>query len=171
MKNILLIFVIIFFVSNSFAQEKWSVDKRKTSKPPLGKYQILPGEISNWENPNKSDRILNNQLGRVLITPNIRVLPNSNQQDEVVLVRHPTNPLIMFGSANTTVGSTFGQASYTTTDGGVTWFGTDLIPTFSSSSSDPGPCIDKNGVIIMTTLNPAMASSYSTNNGITWTRL
>ena len=168
MNKIILVFIIFLFTNSAFTQEKWSVDKRRTTKPPIGNYRILPGEIINWENPNKTVKIIDTPLGRASVTPNIRVLPNSNQQDEVVLVRHPTNPLIMFGSANTTAGSTFGQGAYTTTDGGLSWFGTDLIPSFSSSASDPGPCIDKNGVIIMTALNPAMAASYSTNNGVTW---
>ncbi|MBS1518521.1 MAG: exo-alpha-sialidase, partial [Bacteroidetes bacterium] len=167
-KLILLPVLILLFISQtSTAQQKWSTDRRITSKPPIGNFQMLPSQYTAWENPNKTDRIINTPMGRVLITPNIRVLPNSNQQDEVVLVRHPTNPNIMFGSANTTVGSSFGQGSYTTTDGGLTWFGTDLVPAFGSPS-DPGPCIDKNGVIILTTLNPGMAASYSTNNGITW---
>ncbi|MFZ1322713.1 MAG: T9SS type A sorting domain-containing protein [Ignavibacteria bacterium] len=169
MKKILLLSVFLFMIFSQFAnsQQKWSKDRRLTSKPPIGDFQMLPSDFTQWENPNKSDWIINTPIGQVLVTPNVRVLPNSNQQDEVILVRHPTNPMIMFGSANTTAGSSFGQGSYTTTDGGITWFGTDLIPAFGSPS-DPGPCIDKDGVIIITTLNPGMAASYSTNNGITW---
>ena len=168
MKKSLLLFFILFLVQTLYSQEKWSVDKRKISKPPVGQYKPLPVEANNWENPNTSDRVVNTPFGRVVVPPNVRVLPNSNQQDEVILVRHPLNPLIMFGSANTTAGSQFGQGSYTTTNGGLNWFGTDIIPTFGSSPSDPGPCIDKNGVIIMTALNPGMAATYSTNNGVSW---
>jgi len=168
MKKSFLLFFILFLVQTLYSQEKWSVDKRKISKPPVGQYKPLPVEANNWENPNKSDRVVNTPFGRVVVPPNVRVLPNSNQQDEVILVRHPLNPLIMFGSANTTVGSQFGQGSYTTTNGGLNWFGMDIIPTFGSSPSDPGPCIDKNGVIIMTALNPGMAATYSTNNGVSW---
>ncbi|MEZ4823976.1 MAG: hypothetical protein R2942_16855 [Ignavibacteria bacterium] len=107
MKKLFTLFFVLIFIQSAFTQERWSVDKSKTSKPPLSNYQILPGNFTKWENPNKSDRVIYTQQGRVTVAPNIRVLPNSNQQDEVILVRHPTNPNIMFGSANTTVGTAF----------------------------------------------------------------
>jgi Neuraminidase (sialidase) len=173
MKNIFLLASLLLVCSLTFAQDtqqKWSIDRRMTSKPPIGKYTPLPGNI-HWENPNHDSKIYNTQIGSFVVSPNIRVLPNSNQQDEVILVRHPSNQLIMFGSANTTVGgSSYGQGSYITTDGGVTWSGTDLIPGFSIPS-DPGPAIDKNGTIILTTLDgagPSIFAVYSTNNGATW---
>jgi hypothetical protein len=168
MKSLLFIYLLIA-VNLIHAQEKWNIDRSKTSKPPVGNYSLLPLGTNNWENPNKTSRTLNTNSESLIIYPNTRVLPNSNQQDEVILVRHPLNPLIMFGSANTTVGgSQFGIASYATTDGGLSWFGIDIIPTFGGSPSDPGPTVDKNGVFIMTTLNPGMAASYSTNNGVSW---
>ena len=168
MKKFTLLLLVLLLAQTAYSQEKWSVDRSRTSKPPLGNYKVLPSVNNNWINPNTSDRIIHTQNEILVIAPNIRVLPNSNQQDEVILVRHPLNPLIMFGSANTTAGSLFGQGSYTTTNGGLNWFGTDILPSFGSSPSDPGPTIDKNGVIIMTTLNPGIAASYSTNNGVNW---
>jgi len=164
-----LIFVLMLLIAQSaMTQEKWSMDKRKISKPPIGKSVQLPAVETNWVNPNTSERVVYTPYERITVTPNFRVLPNSNQQNEVILIRHPTNPNIMFGSANTTVGSSYGNAAYVTTNGGLNWYGTDYIPSFTNSPSDPGPCIDKNGTIIMTTLNPNMAASYSTDNGVTW---
>jgi hypothetical protein len=155
-----------------FAQERWIPDGRSMPKPPLGQYNSLPENIIPWKNINSQVRYFYSQNEVLAVSPNIRVLPNSNQQDEIILVRNPVNPLIMFGSANTTVGSTFGQGAYITTNGGTSWFGTDVIPSFTFQTSDPGPTIDKNGVIIMTTLNVSgtarMYSSYSTNNGTSW---
>jgi len=141
-----------------------------TKKPAvLGSYSKLPNEIHAWQNTNT--QIAVHQFGDVVITvgPNFRVNPNSNQQDEIILVRHPTNQNIMFGGANTTVSGIFGQGGYVTTNGGLNWIGNDLLPPFSQSSSDPGPTIDKDGRIIFTALDvPPMCAAYSTNNGLTW---
>src|SRR5207248_982426 len=150
-----------------YSQEKWSVDRRMTAKPYIGRYTSLPDNNYNWENPNHISRVFTAGSEMVVVGPNVRVLPNSHQQDEIVLVRHPTNQLIMFGGANTTT-PTWGQGGYITTDGGLTWTGNDLLSPLSPNSSDPGPTIDKNGTIIFTTLDPNMCAAYSTNNGVTW---
>ena len=124
-----------------------------------------------WDNPNKATHTYTINDVAVTVGPKVRVLPSSNaQQDEIVLVRHPSNQNIMFGAANTTVnGSTYGQGGYLTTDGGTTWTGNNLLSPFTGNSSDPGPTIDKNGVIIFTTLDsPGMVAAYSTNNGVSW---
>ncbi|MBE2219492.1 MAG: T9SS type A sorting domain-containing protein [Ignavibacteria bacterium] len=167
MKYSVLLLIFIFSVTCLQSQERWS-----TSKPVTGNYSKLPSEANGWQNTNKEIRFYQILNDAISIGPSVRVLPNSNQQDEIVLVRNPLNANIMFGSANTTVGSNFGQGSYVTTNGGVTWTGTDVLPSFTFLTSDPGPCIDKNGTIIMTTLNvnstARMYSTYSTNNGTTW---
>jgi len=160
-KTILLILSLTCIVA--FSQEKWS-----TSRKPVGVYAKLPNEI--WQNTNS--KIIIHQTGDMLISvgPSFRVYPNpSAQQDEIVLVRHPTNQNIMFGGANTTVSGIFGQGGYITTNGGVNWTGNDLLPPFTQSSSDPAPAIDKDGRIIFTTLDvPGIVAAYSTNNGVSW---
>ena len=167
MKYSVLLLIFIFSVTCLQSQERWS-----TSKPVTGNYGKLPSEANGWQNTNKEIRVYQILNDAISIGPSVRVLPNSNQQDEIVLVRNPLNANIMFGSSNTTVGSNYGQGSYVTTNGGVTWTGTDVIPSFTFLTSDPGPCIDKNGTIIMTTLNvnstARMYSTYSTHNGPTW---
>jgi hypothetical protein len=163
MKKILVFVLLSGIIMYPYCQEKWS-----QSRKPVGNYTKLPSEIYSWQNTNNKTVI--HQFSNMLITvgPSIRVLPNSHQQDEIVLVRHPTNQNIMFGAANTTT-PTFGQGGYLTTDGGTTWTGNDLLPPFTQASSDPGPTIDKNGTIIFTVLdNPGIVAAYTTNNGLSW---
>jgi hypothetical protein len=80
--------------------------------------------------------------------------------------------MLLFGSANTTAGSTFGQGVYVSTNGGLNWYGTDLMPNEPAATSDPAPAIDKNGVFIFTSLNIVstvfMYGQYSTNYGVNW---
>lgn len=166
MKYYILLFVFIFSSLNIPAQEKWSTSR----KPVMGNYTKLPAEINGWQNTNKTIQVYNIDNSVATVGPNIRVLPSANaQQDEIVLVRHPTNQNIMFGGANTTVSNVFGQGGYITTNGGVTWTGNNLLPPFTQNSSDPGPTIDKNGVIIFTVLDiPGIVAAYSTDNGASW---
>ena len=169
MKYFAALLVVIFSTALINAQEKWS----QTRKPVMGNYSKLPSELNSWQNTNKTVQVYNFTDHVVSVGPSIRVLPTANaQQDEIVLVRHPSNQDIMFGGANTTAGGVYGQGGYLTTDGGATWTGTNLLSPFTQSSSDPGPTIDKNGVIIFTTLdtpgNLGMVSAYSTNNGVSW---
>jgi hypothetical protein len=172
MKKIFVLFILLGFISITTAQEKWNYDSKSMPKPPIGNYTQLPDNFKYWENNNHTTRVYQTAQGLLSVGPNFRVLPNSHQQDEIVLVKSYANPLVMFGSANTTVGGTFGQGAYITTDGGTTWFGTDVIPTFNFQTSDPAPTIDKDGHLIITTLNingtAIMESTFSTNNGTTW---
>ncbi|HEY3250293.1 MAG TPA: T9SS type A sorting domain-containing protein [Ignavibacteria bacterium] len=164
MKKIFLLLILAWFTVFTFSQERWSQTKK-----PIGNYTKLPSDEYNWQNTNSNVVIRQFTNMTITVGPSIRVLPNSNQQDEIVLVRHPTNQSIMFGGANTTVSGIYGQGGYITTDGGTTWTGTDLLPPFTQASSDPGPTIDKDGTIIFTVLdNPGIVAAYSTNNGISW---
>ncbi len=166
MKYLAVLFLIIFTFSGVYSQEKWST----TRKPVMGNYVKLPSENYAWQNNNRTTQFYTYDNIVITVGPSIRVLPTSNaQQDEIILVRHPSNQNIMFGGANTTVGGVFGQGGYWTTDGGSTWSGNNLLPPFTQSSSDPGPAIDKNGVIIFSTLDsPGMVAAYSTNMGASW---
>lgn len=150
----------------TLSQERWS----NTKKPVMGIYPKLPNESNSWQNSNKSIKVYQSDNLVITVGPSIRVLPSSNaQQDEIILVRHPSNQNIMFGGANTTVSGIFAQGGYITTDGGATWSGNNMLPPFTQSSSDPGPTIDKNGVIIFTVLDvPGIVAAYSTNNGSSW---
>jgi hypothetical protein len=169
MRKFLAVLFILAFCGNVFSQVKWS--QAPTIKP-LGLFQKLPITNTTWENPNKQTIVYNTPLGVMAVAPNFRVLPNSNQQDEIYLAYNPQWPNLLFGSANTTVGSTYGQGVYVSTNGGVNWYGTDLMPNEPSSTSDPAPAIDKNGTFVFTSLNTAgtafMYGQYSTNFGVNW---
>ncbi len=174
MKKIIFSFLSVLSLLNlTFAQEKWSQDPRIMAKLKPTNYAKLPGVNYTYINPNTVTRVYYTPAGTLVVSPNVRVLPNSNQQNEVILVSNPVNPLIMFGSANTTVGSSYGQGMYITLNGGVNWFGNDILPNLPPSTSDPAPIIDKNGTFIFTTLNTTgsvatMIANYSTNNGTDW---
>jgi hypothetical protein len=172
-KIIFLLFALLSLLNLTFAQEKWSQDPRIMAKLKPTNYAKLPGINYTYVNPNTVTRVYYTPAGTLVVSPNVRVLPNSNQQDEVILVSNPVNTMIMFGSANTSAGSSYGQGMYITLNGGVNWFGNDILPNLPPSTSDPAPIIDKNGTFIFTTLNTTgsvatLISNYSTNNGTDW---
>ncbi|CAN5537295.1 hypothetical protein BH10BAC5_BH10BAC5_05590 [soil metagenome] len=110
--------------------------------------------------------------------PNFKIHPSNNAQIEPSIVHHPLNPLLLFCSAYTISpgGSGFRSESvYVSTDGGITWSGTDTCsgaPVSTGHGGDPGPVIDKNGVFLMTHqggLVTGMFANTSTNQGASWT--
>lgn len=105
--------------------------------------------------------------------PNFRIYPSSTNQIEPTIVRHPTNPDIMFASAFTIFLSFKSEGVYLTTNGGVNWFGSDTCTgsPIANHGGDPGPVIDKDGRLILTHQGGfviGMYSNYSTNLGQTW---
>lgn len=169
MKKLFLSLLLLAMVSNlSFSQERWSA-----VKPPLGKYVKLPAVVQTWDNPNKLPSIHYTPTGVLSVAANFRVLPNSNQQDEIILTSNPSFPNLLYGSSNSTAGSTYSQGVYVSTNGGLNWYGTDIMPNCPLGASDPAPAIDKNGTFVFTTLNTAvtnnaMIGQYSTNYGVNW---
>ncbi|HEX2787422.1 MAG TPA: T9SS type A sorting domain-containing protein [Ignavibacteria bacterium] len=105
---------------------------------------------------------------------NYRIHPSGNVQIEPSIVKHPLNSSIFFTSAYTLSGALRSEGTYTSTDGGTTWFGTDTCqgaPITSGHGGDPGPIIDKNGVFILTHqggIIAGMYGNYSINLGINW---
>ncbi|MBK8382030.1 MAG: hypothetical protein IPL16_09090 [Ignavibacteria bacterium] len=149
--------------------EKWNIDSRMTRMIQQSEYVPLP------QNDNvvfsTSTRYISTPNGVYAVSPNFRVHPSAGTQSEVPITRHPSNQLIMLASANTfRGGSTFSTGVYVTTDGGVTWFGSDTLNNGGFSYGDPGPMIDKNGIFLMSyiTTTGSMGASYSSNNGINW---
>ena len=108
------------------------------------------------------------------IGENYRIYPSNVTQSEVFIVNHPSNPDIMWSSANTYNFSPFfiSEGIYVTTDGGTNWRGSDTCSgdPISLHGGDPGIAIDKNGTFIVTRLGftPGLFSHYSTDNGLTW---
>jgi len=104
---------------------------------------------------------------------NFRLHPSSTNQIEPTIVRHPTNPDIMFASAFTIFLSFKSEGVYLTTNGGVNWFGSDTCTgtPIANHGGDPGPIIDKDGRLILTHQGGfviGMYSNFSTNLGQTW---
>ncbi|MBK8382027.1 MAG: sialidase family protein [Ignavibacteria bacterium] len=158
--------------------EKWNIDPQQTGiyDPNVISTAPLPQEYD-YFNPNNTTRYISSPSGVYAVNPNFRILPRAGSyQSEVIICRHPLNPLIMFGSSNAinNTGTLFiSEGVYVTTNGGVNWFGSDTLQgaPIGNHGGDPGPTIDKNGVIIMSHLGystSGMFANYSSNNGATW---
>ncbi|MEO6696246.1 MAG: T9SS type A sorting domain-containing protein [Ignavibacteria bacterium] len=174
MKKLFFLFPIIiigFFLmtgQDTPQTAKWNQHSSMTRINQSGEYSPLPQSDIIFSN---SPRFVSTPQGVYELLPNFRVHPSAGTQSEVPIVRHPTNPLIMMGSANTfRGGSTFSTGVYVTTDGGLSWYGSDTLNNGGFSSGDPGPMIDKDGRFLMSyiTTSFSMGGSYSTNNGINW---
>src|SRR6266511_1390949 len=84
MKSFTISIVLLLLLNFSFSQEKWSVSRNSTRKP-VGNYVPLP-MAPVWENTNTETRFYQTPVGDITVGPNVRVLPNTHQQDEIVLV-------------------------------------------------------------------------------------
>jgi hypothetical protein len=117
-------------------------------------------------------------IGVMVTYPNIRVLPSGNQQSENTVVSNPVNRNILFAASHTIAGSYLNSGIYVSTDGGVSWSGTESLigaPTYDQRG-DPGPVISKNGIFLYSHLTSAtnfgtptgLGVNRSTDNGATW---
>jgi hypothetical protein len=106
---------------------------------------------------------------------NYRIYPSNVNQWEVSIVKHPSNPEILFASANAVTLNPFffvSEGIYVTTNGGTNWRGNDTctgqIITFHGG--DPGIIIDKNGTFILTRkgATSGIYSHFSNDNGFSW---
>ncbi|MBK9331967.1 MAG: hypothetical protein IPM96_06070 [Ignavibacteria bacterium] len=188
MKKYFLIIPIIaigfyFFTGQSQEDnpEKWSRDQRTTELQDLNKIvsSPLPMEYDHFI-PNNQPMYYNSPNGVTVVNPNIRVLPRQSPfsyQTEVIITRHPGNPLIMYGSSNAinnAGGSLFiSEGAYVTTNGGTSWFGSDTMKNtvgtiLTGHGGDPGITIDKDGRFIISHLGGGIKANYSTNNGLNW---
>lgn len=108
------------------------------------------------------------------IGPSYRIFPSSTTQTETFIARHPSDPDVLFASANTIKLSTgfISEGVYVTTNGGQNWYGSDTCKgaPIGFHRGDPGIAIDKNGTFILIRLgfSPGLYSHYSTDNGATW---
>jgi len=161
--------------------EKWSIDTRKTDIQDFNNVVTspLPMEYDHFI-PNNQPMYYNSPNGVTVVNPNIRVLPRQtpfSYQTEVIITRHPGNPLIMYGSSNAISNAGGGlfisEGAYVTTDGGTSWFGSDTMKNtgggiLTGHGGDPGITIDKDGRFIISHLGGGIKANYSTNNGLNW---
>lgn len=183
---LLLVSMIMLLIGNSYAQDnvirryadndaRWN---RSSVVFPSGQYVQLPQKTIPMQR-SMEPRIVRTPYEVLVVNPNIQVLPNASvTQSEVPLVICKQNPNLMFGSANAVSGSTINDGSYISTNGGVSWFGTNTINNGNTANQrgDPGPAYDKNQRVIFTHLSSAsnfgsvtgMAAEYSTDFGQTF---
>lgn len=120
--------------------------------------------------------ILADEPVRGVSFPSYRIYPGNVSQSETIIVSHPTNPSILFASANTIQLSPFfvSEGIYVSTDGGTSWRGTDTCngSPVQFHGGDPGIAVDKDSRFILTRLGrspfPGLYSHFSTDNGLTW---
>ena len=112
--------------------------------------------------------------GPIRIGQSFRIYPSNITQTETFVARHPTNPAILFASANTiNLSSGFvSEGIYVSTDAGLTWDGSDSCngPPITFHRGDPGIAIDRNGTFLLIRLStiPGLYAHNSTDNGQTW---
>jgi hypothetical protein len=178
-----LIFLLIFAVfgylvftgQKSDDSPQWD-NNPSTVVHALGNYAPLPPVV--YDVDRIPTKIIRTPYEVLVINPNpnIRVLPStSTAQTEVPLVCCRVNQSFMFGSSNAVTGSTINSGSYITTNGGLNWFGSNIINNGNTNNQrgDPGPTIDKDQRVIFTHLSSntnfgsvtGMAAEYSTNYG------
>ncbi len=159
-------------------EARWNQPMRTNAYDPTATYSNALPVVVDYFNPNPQSRIVRTPYEVIEVTPNVRVLPRTNSwQSEVDIKRHPTNQNIMFGSSNAinnTTGTLFiSEGVYVTTNGGLTWYGSDTTTgtPLSNHGGDPGITIDKNGVFIQTHLGFSTSGIFtnsSTDNGLSW---
>ncbi|MBS1518810.1 MAG: exo-alpha-sialidase, partial [Bacteroidetes bacterium] len=174
---IILGFVVFMGQGSGDDDPRWS--NPRTPAMLSGEFAPLPNIVNDINQFSYSPRINITPIGVLTTFPNVRIRPSTaTVQSELDIVRNPNNPNILFGSSNSTSGSFINSASYVSTDGGLTWNGSDTInaPNLNDQRGDPGPTIDKNNTLILTHLTSSsnfgsvtgMGANYSTNNGQTW---
>jgi hypothetical protein len=179
-KKIILLLIAFFICLSLNAQDKpvkwserpmWMFDFSNKNRTP---FQPIPEQTVKQPS---APVYYNSKFGISAVNPSFRVLPRTNSyQSEVILVRNPLNPNIMFGSSNAinaVAGLFISEGVYVTTNGGATWYGSDTLngTPINNHGGDPGPTIDKNGRFIISHLGyttSGMFANYSTDNGLTW---
>ncbi len=169
------VITFLFIVMSLSAQQKWSrIDQRSTKLVPSGEGVRATQSIKEYNPPPGVPTMIRTPKGTFTVNPSFRVHPTTNStQSEVPITRHPLNPNIMYGSANTVdLGVTFiSEGMFLTTNGGATWFGSDTTAAapITDHSGDPAPFIAPNGTIgISYLLGNGIGASVSTNMGVTW---
>jgi hypothetical protein len=173
--------VLLFLNGLVYTQDKKPESQRWNNMSTVvyatGEYISLPQKILPVDRPNVPHIIIT-PYEALTVYPNIQVLPSTTTtQTEVPLVCSRVNPNFMFGSSNA-VSGTINSGSYITTNGGLNWFGSNIINNGNPNNQrgDPGPTIDKNQRVIFTHISSAInfgsvtgtAAEYSTDFGQTF---
>ncbi|MBX7047298.1 MAG: glycoside hydrolase, partial [Ignavibacteria bacterium] len=184
MKKLLVLFSLVIIGFVYFTGQKTDESPRWYYNP-----QMIAAQKNGEQLPQATDigvkswttdsRIVYTPQQTLAISPSIRVYPSLNQQCEIYITRDPSNPQILYvASQNISGGASINAGTYVSTDGGLTWKGSDTLaaPSLADQRGDPGPAIDKNGRFIFTHLTSTanfgslkgMGANYSTNKGVNW---
>jgi hypothetical protein len=178
MINYLKTFIIISILTASFSirifSQNLSNEDKRWTRVNLNPDFFIPIDENYRYIENHFTQIhkLNNNIEAV-VNPNFRILPSSNStQSEISVDIHPTNPNILFASANSTnwpVTTLYGTGLYWSTNGGTNWTGFDNPP-IGSNSGDPAAVIGPNGYFYIGYIRNGggQGVSVSTNNGASW---
>lgn len=106
---------------------------------------------------------------------NFRIYPSAVTQTEPVIAISPTDSNLLFVSAATinTSNGFRSEGVYVSTNGGMTWWGTDTCTgqLISNHNGSPGVMIHPEGRFILThngLVFPGIYSHYSTDKGLSW---
>ncbi|MCX7833740.1 MAG: T9SS type A sorting domain-containing protein [Ignavibacteria bacterium] len=158
MKKFLSFILIIILYFNLFSQD------RTTVKSVNFFYNIKNEIIYPITESQTHIRFLNTPAGTLSIYPDVRILPSNINQSTISAVLHPTNPNIILVGANTDLGVGY----YITLNGGINWFGNNLLPGSFNISSNPAVAIAINGFFHYNYLDNFLVSDRSTNSGTNW---
>ena len=94
------------------------------------------------------------QGGGLIIGNNYRIFPGGTSQTEVFITKHPTDPNILFSSANTiqfTPSFFVSEGVYISSNSGENWSGSDTCKgaNIFFHGGDPAISIDQNGKLIL----------------------
>jgi hypothetical protein len=108
---------------------------------------------------------------QTVVNPDFRIFPSADVQSEVHVSVNKPSPANIVVSANTLVGATLSQSYYYSIDGGITWNGSDLLPSGGTGRGDPSTDFDASGRAYLTTISPAVDGymvQYSDDRGVDW---
>jgi len=98
------------------------------------------------------------------VFPNIAIFPGSVNQTEISSAINPANPNIIIVGANTDNG----QGFYFTTNGGLNWAGTNVLPGSVAVSTNPALIFTGIGTAHYNYYDYNMVSDRTTNLGTNW---
>jgi len=109
---------------------------------------------------------------QVIVDPDLRIFPTPNIQAEVHVSVNKTNPANVLVSANTwSTAASYNQSYYYSIDGGITWNGSDQLPTGGVGGGDPATDFDASGRGYLATLTTAIdgySVQHTDDRGTTW---
>lgn len=139
---------LLFFVTGIIKAQTYNANDPKWDQTPntvfypLGNYTPLPQQVLPVQR-SMTPRVMKTPNEVLDIFPNIQVLPSPGVlQIETPIVVSRVNPLFMFGSSNIIQSGQINAGSFTTTNGGLNWTGSNFINNGNSANqrSDPGSC-------------------------------